>query len=310
MWRRDFLRGLAMSAAVTPAVLRAQQPVVPSHEEAASGATSSPSNEDTSVTDRMRDFDSDGVNIRYLAAGRGEPVVLLHGFVFSMRPAWIDSGFLSALSQTNRVVALDLRGHGESGKPHDPASYGVELIRDVLRLIDYLEFDRVHLVGYSLGGTLGLRFLELAPERLLSLVVGGAGWVREGDSTYRSWIPLAAMLEQVRPGERLSDYFWPNPSTRPPREVLQIVDSNDPAALAALARSMLDVVVTHADLRSNRVATLAVCGEQDPVRPSVEAMKGIVGNLELQIFPGLDHHSLPASAEFRDSIFRFIRVRK
>jgi pimeloyl-ACP methyl ester carboxylesterase len=180
------------------------------------------------------------------------------------------------------------------------------MIDDVLRLIDHLALERVHVVGYSLGGILASKFLEVAPRRLRSVVMGGAACVREGDATHRSWIPFAQMLEHVRPGEQLSTYFWPNPSERPPLEIQQVVDANDPAALAGVARGMMDVTVTDDVLQSNRVPILAICGEHDPVKPSVLAMEAVTSNLITRVVPGLDHHTLPGSKEFRDSIHQFI----
>ena len=252
------------------------------------------------------DFDSNGVSIRYVVAGEGDPVVLLHGFIFSVGPAWIDGGFFAELSRTNRVVAMDLRGHGASGKPHDSKRYGLEMIDDVLRLMDHLRFDDAHLIGYSLGGTLACKCLEVFPERLRSVVLGGAGWIRKGDSAYRSWTPLAEMLERVHPGETLSSAFWPNPDTRPPREIQDLVDRNDPAALAALALGMLEVTVTEDALKASRVPTLAICGEHDPIKATVLAMKVAVPDLAVQVIAGLDHNTLPGSKEFRDAIRAFI----
>ena len=138
------------------------------------------------------------------------------------------------------------------------------------------------------------------------MVLGGAGWIREGDGAYRSWTPLAEMLERVRPGETLSSYFWPNPDTRPPRTSQDLVDGNDPAALAALARGMLEVTVAEAPLKANRVPTLAICGEHDPVKATVLAMKDAVPNLSVHLVAGLDHNTLPGSQEFRESLHDFI----
>jgi pimeloyl-ACP methyl ester carboxylesterase len=258
------------------------------------------------MSEEVGDFDSGGVNIHYVVAGEGAPVILLHGFIFSIGPAWISGGFLDALSKTNRVAAMDLRGHGQSGKPHDPKRYGLEMIDDVLRLMDHLRFDKAHLVGYSLGGMLACKCLEVAPRRLRTVVIGGAGWVREGDGTHRSWLPLAEMLERVRPGETLSSHFWPNPDTRPPREVQDLVDANDPAALTGVARGMLEMTVGKEVLETNRVPALAICGEQDPVKASVLEMKTAMRDLEVQIVAGYDHNTLPGSKEFRDAIRAFV----
>jgi pimeloyl-ACP methyl ester carboxylesterase len=257
-----------------------------------------------------RFFDSGGVRIRYRVAGEGEPVVLVHGFVFAMEPSWVRTGVMEALSRDHRVVALDLRGHGESGKPHDPGRYGVEMIRDVLRLMDHLGIERAHLVGYSMGGELALKLLELAPERLLSLVIGGAGWVRAGDFKHRSWEVGADLLARVGPGESISAHVFPDPDARPPAEVLAVFDANDPAALAAVSRGMLGVEVPEAVLRANRVPTLVVFGEHDWIRPSGDAMPGVMASLAMRVIPGQDHGVAGGSDEFKAIVREFIAAHR
>jgi len=152
-----------------------------------------------------------------------------------------------------------------------------------------------------------LKLIEAAPERLLSLVLAGAGWVRDGDQRWRA---LAEMLERVKPGESLSSHFWPNERERPPREVQQTVDSNDPVALAALSRGMPNVTVTEDVLRSNRVPILGVFGEHDPQQAEGASMKGVASNFAMQVIPGLDHNTLAGSEEFRGAIRKFISKRK
>ena len=73
-----------------------------------------------------RYFDSAGVRIRYLDEGRGEPLILLHGNANRIE-SWNGSAVLAALGKQYRVIRFDARGHGESGKPHDPKAYGVEM---------------------------------------------------------------------------------------------------------------------------------------------------------------------------------------
>src|SRR5262245_1062648 len=94
-------------------------------------------------------FDSAGVNIQYLDTGTGVPVVLLHGFTGSYARHWEAPGVVAALQTAGyRVIAMDCRGHGQSGKPHEVSQYGLEMVQDVIRLLDRLHIERTHLVGY------------------------------------------------------------------------------------------------------------------------------------------------------------------
>ena len=86
----------------------------------------------------------------------------------------------------------------------------------------------------------------------------------------------------------------------------QPADDNDPAAWAAVARGMVDITLDDDVLRSNRVPILAICGEHDPARSSVTAMSAVASHFAMNLVPGLDHHTLPASKEFSTAIRKFI----
>src|SRR2546423_10416220 len=103
-------------------------------------------------------FDSNGVKIHYIVEGKGEPVVLIHGFTADIDKNW-RTGFaigpdnqrrgpmiIEALSRNYRVIALDNRGHGKSDKPHDVKQYGNEMVEDVVRLLDHLKIGKAHVV--------------------------------------------------------------------------------------------------------------------------------------------------------------------
>src|SRR5881397_2402529 len=94
-------------------------------------------------------FDSNGVKIRYTVEGQGEPVLLIHGFTADIEKQWGQPGVLKALAKDHRVIALDNRGHGKSGKPHDAKMYGKEMVEDAVRLLDHLKIAKAHVVGYS-----------------------------------------------------------------------------------------------------------------------------------------------------------------
>ena len=141
-------------------------------------------------------FDSNGVRIRYVEAGRGEPVVLINGLATWVDGLWRNSGVIDALAKDFHVIALDCRGHGKSGKPHDPASYGREMVEDVARLLDRLQIRRAHIVGYSMGGMIGGTFSAAHPNRVLTTTFGSSYprvWTAE---TERDAVELAESLEQ------------------------------------------------------------------------------------------------------------------
>ena len=79
----------------------------------------------------------------------GPAIVFVHGWSQSQL-CW-SRQVAGPLADTFRLVTFDLRGHGKSGKPHDPVAYGGETVRDAIRLLDHLGIRRAHLVGYSLG---------------------------------------------------------------------------------------------------------------------------------------------------------------
>ena len=99
-------------------------------------------------------FDSAGVRIRYVSAGQGEPIILIHGWAADAE-MW--DSLMQDLSRDYRVIAFDCRGHGRSDKPTDPKQYGMEMVNDVVRLMDHLGFSKAHIVGYSMGGSIALK---------------------------------------------------------------------------------------------------------------------------------------------------------
>ena len=90
---------------------------------------------------------NDGVSIHYEIQGTGKTLVMLHGWDQSAK-AFCNN--VPALAETYQVITVDLRGHGESGKP----SYGYRISRlamDVKQLLDALELEDVTLLGWSMG---------------------------------------------------------------------------------------------------------------------------------------------------------------
>ena len=102
----------------------------------------------------------DGVELAWREVGSGRPFILLHGLMGS-GARLAGQGLVPALAEHGyRVVLPDLRGHGDSGRPHDPACYPPDVLADdMLALIGCLGLNDYDLGGYSMGGKLVLRLL-------------------------------------------------------------------------------------------------------------------------------------------------------
>src|SRR5476649_669201 len=117
----------------------------------------------------MATFTSGGLQLAYddiqPADGAAGTVFLVHGFATSRAENWRRLGWYGAFERKGwRCVALDLRGHGESEKPHDAAAYARgEMAGDVVALIDHLNLERVDLMGYSMGSHLSLAVAAAHP---------------------------------------------------------------------------------------------------------------------------------------------------
>lgn len=255
-------------------------------------------------------FDSQGVPLHYTSEGEGEPVVLLHGFAVNADLNWRLPGLTDRLAEQFRVVAVDLRGHGLSGKPHDPERYGMQMVHDVRRLLDHLGVERAHLVGYSLGGFVALRFAASFPERLRSLSVLGAGWERPDRSAFlgalqrvaddleagRAVDPLASHLGEGRkPG--LTHRLWVRVMTR---------HLNDPLALAAMVRSVEALAVTESELLAIELPVCSIVGREDPLLAGAEALRGVVGDLTRIVVEDADHLSATRSEVLHDGLVDFL----
>jgi predicted alpha/beta-fold hydrolase len=130
-------------------------------------------------------FDARGVEIHYLVAGSGEPVVLIHGLYSSARINWQLPGIIAALAEHHQVIALDLPGYGLSDRPAAPDAYGLQWIEDIALLLDRLNIQTAHFVGYSMGGIVALRFIADHPKRVLSGTLGAWDGCRK-EADYKS----------------------------------------------------------------------------------------------------------------------------
>jgi pimeloyl-ACP methyl ester carboxylesterase len=222
-------------------------------------------------------FDSAGVKIRYVVAGKGEPVVLIHGFSGNLELQWQQvpklfgqPDLLQALAKDYQVIALDCRGHGKSDKPADPKAYGREMAEDVVRLLDYLKIKKAHLVGYSMGGKVVLKVIADHPERVLTATLGGSAGVQLDD-------------DLTRYEDRAGQY-----------------DKSGQKVLAAVSRSYQALAVPAEKLKANKVPVLALYGskESDQVIQDIHKLKGRLTKVQVVVIEGATHMNAPGRPEF------------
>ncbi len=115
----------------------------------------------------------DGTKLHWVEMGSGTPVILIHGAGGSAVGNWFVNGVAPALAATNRVIGIDMRGHGMSEAGPDGGRQ--KMSADVIEFMDEQKIDKAHIGGYSMGGFVTAGILATHPERFLSASFGGSG---------------------------------------------------------------------------------------------------------------------------------------
>ncbi len=253
----------------------------------------------------MQSFASfDGVEIAYQQWGEPDggrpPVVLHHGFIADANLNWVGPGVVDALVAAGRfVVAPDARGHGASGKPHDPAAYGESaMARDLGRLFDLMAASELDLVGYSMGAIVSLLTASEDP-RVRRLVVGGVGsGVAElGGVDTRELAPellVTALLAE--------DAAWiTDPAAAGFRAFADAVGA-DRFALAAQAQAIRTEPIP---LDQIKAPTLVLVGRDDRLATRPEVLVQAIPDATLRVVEG-DHMRALADPSFAPAIVDFV----
>jgi pimeloyl-ACP methyl ester carboxylesterase len=249
----------------------------------------------------------DGLTIRYLAAGEGPPMVLLHGAGDNALDwRWV----MPSLAATHRVYAPDLPGSPDSARPaadYSPAFFG----RFVAGFLDALGIERAAMVGNSLGGLVALRVALSEPARVRALVlVDGAGLGREVNPAFTS-VNVPGLGEAAMPFWRTpigahqrawgrTALLFAHPPRSVPREWLaeQRRLARSPgyleahlSVLRALVRPLGQREVLVDRLSLLEMPTLVVWGERDRVFPESHAREaaGSLREGSLAVIPGCGH---------------------
>jgi pimeloyl-ACP methyl ester carboxylesterase len=178
----------------------------------------------------MPTLDRDGVAIHYDVAGSGPALILTHGYS-STGQMW--DGQITPLAEHFTVITWDMRGHGRSDYPADPAQYSeAATVADMAALLDAIGAKDAVVGGLSLGGYMSLAFHRAHPERTRALLIIDTGPGYKNDQARDGWNANAIKRAERYEAEGLPDL------SRASAEV-QLARHRDASGLARAARGML-----------------------------------------------------------------------
>lgn len=237
----------------------------------------------------------DRARIAYDCTGEGRPIILIHGFTAN-RTSWAQTGWVENLVYDGfRVITFDVRGHGESDKPHEPSAYGPRLADDVCAVLDAADAPQADLFGYSMGGHLAIMALVERPERLARAVIGGVGdlyFTRDP-----AWCARTADALEAKEETGVTDWI-----ARLHRKYA-IEGGNDRLALAAFMRSKLTYPADA--LKRITHPVLVFCGEKDNVSGRAKGLAEAFANGRALTVRGRNH--MTALGEPLPGVLEFLR---
>ncbi|WP_226017824.1 alpha/beta fold hydrolase [Novosphingobium sp. FKTRR1] len=227
-----------------------------------------------------------GAQLALHRLGTGRPVILLHGLFSSAEVNWIKYGTAAQLANAGFACLMpDLRVHGQSAAPHDPAAYPPDVLaRDLEALVDRLALDDYDLVGFSLGSRTSARGVVagLRPRRLVLAgmgLEGLAGWSGRQDF----FIDVIDRFGTIRVGDPayMAQQFL---------KTMKI----DHQAARLLLGTMADT--DPADLGALTMPTLVLCGDKDNDNGSADRLAAALPDARRATIPGTHMSSVTEPA--------------
>jgi pimeloyl-ACP methyl ester carboxylesterase len=237
----------------------------------------------------------DGAQLAYREMGEGRPVVLIHGFFSTAFVNWVRYGHAAQIAALGyRVVMPDLRGHGDSAKPHDASAYPRDVLADDgFALIEHLGLTDYDLGGYSLGGRTTIRMLARG-ARPGRAIVAGAGWegiVNTGGRGAR----FRHILTNLGTFERGSEEWM--------AEAFLKTVGGDPVAMLHVLDTFVDT--PRENLERIETPTLVLMGSDDHDTGSGEDLAAALPHGQYAVMPG-NHMSAVTKPQLGAAIGDFL----
>ncbi|MFK8007428.1 MAG: alpha/beta fold hydrolase [Saprospiraceae bacterium] len=239
---------------------------------------------------------SDHVKIAYTDEGKGEPVILIHGFISSGN-SWNRSALKKKLlAKGFRVIVPDLRGNGNSDQPNNPNSYANDAeVKDLKKLADHLKLEEYIAIGYS-RGSIVLAKLLTQETRIKKAVIGGMGL----DFSNPNWDRRIMFAEAFGGKKPL------NKITKGAVEYAKSIDAN----LQVLSwLQEFQPVTTIEELEKIKTEILVLAGDEDMDNGNPADLQKYFSNSQLKIIKG-DHNNTYKAENFSEAVMNFILEKK
>lgn len=235
---------------------------------------------------------------------------MVHGTALS-QAIWRGFGYLADFAGGYTVITLDLRGHGRSDKPHDPAGYRMEFfVADVIAVLDDLEISAAHYLGYSLGARVGFALASTQQTRMLSFVSAGGAHGSDVGQFDRVFFPGCQETLENKGMPAFLDAWEQHRGAKLDAATRLAIGANDALALAAYMREAEhDAGVSETALAKIDIRTLLVAGDRDQERlPIARHLSSVMPNASLQVLDGAGHADTLIHPAARPAIGAFLEA--
>lgn len=231
----------------------------------------------------------DSTKIYYEVKGSGFPVILIHGFIVNSE-SWKKAALYNELLDAGyKVITVDLRGNGKSGKPHADSAYNNDAeARDIMGLATFLQLNKYDAVGYSRGAIITARLLVL-DKRVSKSVIGGMG----ADFTNPEW-PRRKMFYRALAGDTCKEL----------EGMIHYVQQSGLDQQALMYMQKWQPSTSKEELAAVKQKVLIISGDKDNANGSAEELSKLFRHAQFVQVPG-DHNGASGTKEFADAVVRF-----
>jgi pimeloyl-ACP methyl ester carboxylesterase len=253
---------------------------------------------------------ANGVNYWFEVHGKGEPLLLLHGGLFS---TGMFGPTLTKLAETRRVIGVDLHGHGRTALGSRQKISLVDIGRDLAVVVEKLGLRQVDVMGYSFGGGAGMQLAFQHPELVRRLVVVSAPFAQSG--FFPEMLPQQAAVSAKMADAMKQTPIYQNYTATAPRP------EDFPRLLDAMGEFMRQPYDWSANVKQLPMPVMLVFGDADMIRPEhiVSFYQLLGGGLRdagwtrehmsknrLAILPNLTHYEVGTAPILASTVSSFL----